>query len=409
MPDVYPDGIRRAVSICVPFCGRPVPFQWALAFKGVAPPPNMHGLFFASVNRPVDAARNWLCEKSLENYVRYIAMFDDDVIMPANVLDRMIFQMDNHPEIDVLTGIYCSKTDPPFPQVYKPITGTGPFWDWKVGELFPIEGCGAGCMMIRAESLAKIEKPYFAFVRETKVINEVPYRDEWTEDLFFNRKMLQAGGKIYADGGILCRHVEVNTGEMFELPKDSLPWQNRTDPADPSVDISRAMKIPGFITIPELEWLARQAKRHQRIVEIGSYLGRSTRALADNTSGKVFAVDDFYGPRDIALSEATRKGLLEKFAQNMEGLSLERLQAFMVDHRTLGGMKVNPDMVFIDGSHEYSDVKADIETWKAALLPGGLICGHDFDNGWPGLTQAVKELIPDVKVEPGTTLWWAEV
>ena len=57
--------------------------------------------------------------------------------------------------------------------------------------------------------------------------------------------------------------------------------------------LDKALSIPGWMTVTEFCWLAEQATKHLRIVEIGSYLGRSTRALADNTPGWVLAVDDW--------------------------------------------------------------------------------------------------------------------
>src|SRR5579864_3315474 len=61
------------------------------------------------------------------------------------------------------------------------------------------------------------------------------------------------------------------------------------------VDISRALTVNGWMSPPELEWLAEQAQKHRHIVEVGSWLGRSTRAMADNTTGLIFAVDTWKG------------------------------------------------------------------------------------------------------------------
>ena len=68
-------------------------------------------------------------------------------------------------------------------------------------------------------------------------------------------------------------------------------------------DITNALKVPGWMWQHELQWLADQATRYSKIVEIGSWRGRSTRALADNTPGTVTAVDGFVGsPFDTELS-----------------------------------------------------------------------------------------------------------
>jgi predicted O-methyltransferase YrrM len=55
------------------------------------------------------------------------------------------------------------------------------------------------------------------------------------------------------------------------------------------INIARALATDGWMSEAELFWLATQAQQHRRIVELGSFLGRSTRALADHTPGIVYA------------------------------------------------------------------------------------------------------------------------
>lgn len=52
--------------------------------------------------------------------------------------------------------------------------------------------------------------------------------------------------------------------------------------------------------------------------------------------------------------------------------------------------------VFIDGSHHYEDVKADLEAWEPKISPGGIIAGHDYHAGFPGVKRAVDERWPDM-------------
>ena len=54
-------------------------------------------------------------------------------------------------------------------------------------------------------------------------------------------------------------------------------------------------EIPGWMSAEELQWLFEQAGQHENIVEIGSWMGRSTHALLTGTKGKVIAVDTFQG------------------------------------------------------------------------------------------------------------------
>lgn len=34
---------------------------------------------------------------------------------------------------------------------------------------------------------------------------------------------------------------------------------------------------------------------------------------------------------------------------------------------------------YIDGSHEYNQVKRDLDIWYTRIMPGGVLCGHDYD------------------------------
>lgn len=48
------------------------------------------------------------------------------------------------------------------------------------------------------------------------------------------------------------------------------------------------------------------------------------------------------------------------------------------------------DLVYIDGSHKFEDVIADIEAWIPKISAGGCIAGHDYGNGWPDVVNAVR-------------------
>jgi hypothetical protein len=61
----------------------------------------------------------------------------------------------------------------------------------------------------------------------------------------------------------------------------------------PPIDISAALTIKGWMNPRELRWLAEHAQTAQTIIEIGSFLGRFTRALADHCRGTVFAIDSW--------------------------------------------------------------------------------------------------------------------
>lgn len=58
----------------------------------------------------------------------------------------------------------------------------------------------------------------------------------------------------------------------------------------------------------------------------------------------------------------------------------------------------NVQWLYIDGGHEYDEVKRDIEDFEACLQSGGVIMFDDYDNKnpmyqYPGVKQAVDEFM----------------
>jgi predicted O-methyltransferase YrrM len=175
-----------------------------------------------------------------------------------------------------------------------------------------------------------------------------------------------------------------------------------------SYDVSRALAIPGWMTEAELRWLAEQADSHDSIVEMGSCYGRSTRALADYCSGELIAVDDWKGPRDVDIPAPEREQIYDKFNRNLSDTKAE-LRTVKANFNDLGMWKSknlpkSVSMVFLDGDHEFLSVRRDLKFAISLLKPGGLLCGHDYDQ--PGVRRAVEELVGEVKTVAGTTLWY---
>ena len=177
------------------------------------------------------------------------------------------------------------------------------------------------------------------------------------------------------------------------------------------INIEKALSLPGihssgFVYYP---WLAEQASTRKLIVEVGSWLGGSARAMADNTEGIVYCVDPWTGTPEMAgdpdwqAHANDSEWVFNSFTRNMEGLTNYRaIRMFSVPAaEVLKDLRF--DMIFIDASHEYEDVKADILAWKPLLAEGGLLCGHDW--GCWGVTPAVTELLPEAHAVGIDTLW----
>lgn len=192
-----------------------------------------------------------------------------------------------------------------------------------------------------------------------------------------------------------------------------------------SIDVSRALKCDGYMALEELVWLAQQAKTHKFIIEVGSWHGKSSRALADNLmlNGRLICVDHWKGSfveresnHASALGEDGDAAYLE-FLGNMADLPLDKVYPLRLSSRNAAKFLserpgIKADMIFIDAGHIYEEVKADILAWLPLLNEGGMMCGHDMfhvNNVWPGVGQAVNEIFGlNVKQAPNTSIWMVD-
>jgi len=67
------------------------------------------------------------------------------------------------------------------------------------------------------------------------------------------------------------------------------------------------------------------------------------------------------------------------------------------------------DWIFIDANHDYPYIKENLEIWTPKVKNGGIVSGHDYDNGkWVGIKKAVDEFVPKEKLNiiPDCYIWW---
>jgi hypothetical protein len=135
-----------------------------------------------------------------------------------------------------------------------------------------------------------------------------------------------------------------------------------------------------------------------KFVEVGSWKGKSSAFMAveianSNKSISFTCVDTWMGSVEHQeINKEELSSLYDTFTTNMKPLenyytpmrapSLEAVTRFPDE---------SLDFIFIDASHEYQDVLADIQAWWPKLKPGGILAGDDFCLSWPGVIQAVRE------------------
>ena len=220
-------GFFNTIAMCVPWSGRPLPPELTIAYKACLPPMNSNIVMVDTHAKPIDQARNYFAEIALQQKAKYMFFWDEDVLLPAHALRELIYVAENWRDIAVVAGIYCLKVEHPQPMVFKK-PGEGVYWDWRVGEVFECYATGLGCALIRVEALNDIEKPWFKSVDNMdRHLDAVPLTEQWTEDLYFAKKIMDGKKwKWIAHGGLVMPHVDVRNGRHYELPPDSKPMRH---------------------------------------------------------------------------------------------------------------------------------------------------------------------------------------
>lgn len=144
-----------------------------------------------------------------------------------------------------------------------------------------------------------------------------------------------------------------------------------------------ASRVNGWLTPNEGRFLHRAALAAgpgAHVVEIGSFLGRSTLCLAAGLGegASITSIDPHIGsPKHTHLLGCSDTYPHFLAALEREGVR-ERVRAIRkLSSDALGDVEAPIDFLFIDGSHEYEDVVRDYELWSPKVRDGGRIAFHD--------------------------------
>jgi hypothetical protein len=131
--------------------------------------------------------------------------------------------------------------------------------------------------------------------------------------------------------------------------------------------------------------LSRSCKPGARIVEIGSWKGKSTYCLAKGLrDGVIVAIDPFDGAGDCEAGTFYRvmKGntpLLDQFRANLSRYDLLRKVEIKVGLSNQFANQIGPvDMLFIDGDHSIAGCEYDFRTFAPDVRVGGVLAFHDY-------------------------------
>ncbi len=167
-----------------------------------------------------------------------------------------------------------------------------------------------------------------------------------------------------------------------------------------------------------------EISRPTRIIEVGSWKGKSAIAMAEACLhlhrfetqesrrspyqlGEIVCVDTWLGATEFVgrPNDDPKRGLRKDFGypsiyyQFMANVFRARQHDMITPFpqtsvnaaRFLKKYNIKADLIYIDGSHEYDDVKQDLEMYYELLNENGLIFGDDYCEYWGGVIKAVNE------------------
>lgn len=164
--------------------------------------------------------------------------------------------------------------------------------------------------------------------------------------------------------------------------------------------------------------------RPKRIVEIGSWKGQSTVTMAKacqqlGLNTQIQCIDTWLGAEEFYTMPNKERDLMKKwgypnvyyqFLSNIinEGV-VEMIEPITVPSSIGVYLASNAEMVYIDGSHSYTDVLEDIKNMWPKTKLGGVMFGDDYRNGaFPGVKRAVDEFAKlfELEVEVYDNWYW---
>lgn len=211
-----------------------------------------------------------------------------------------------------------------------------------------------------------------------------------------------------------ARGVPFISLEAMELAKEKtviplkagVPTFEEADRMTPADDLATL----SFLVARESVRLRRR-KNPMVVVELGSWTGRSAlamqAAMEPGSHFEIHCVDHFKGTgtdwtRAIAESATEFDAVYKRFLENVgdsKDVTIFPHRMHSLDMSKRWAQYEKPiDLLFVDAGHSYDECKADILAWRDYVADGGIISGHDWNELFPGVKQAVTEIFGEVNV-----------
>jgi predicted O-methyltransferase YrrM len=197
--------------------------------------------------------------------------------------------------------------------------------------------------------------------------------------------------------------------KVIQTIKDKYPW--------PQYCPERDYFMHGWLKDENKKCLAEllNGVQNQLVLEIGCWLGLSAEFMLNLRQDlELVTVDTFKGSAELKsdrqAQDIIKAGLYDQAVRNL-WLFKNRL-TIVKDHSgraipKLGKLGLKPDLVYIDGSHQYADALNDISL-SLACFPDAVICGDDYT--WQNVRNALRQLqtTHKIKINDYRNFWMIE-
>jgi hypothetical protein len=156
--------------------------------------------------------------------------------------------------------------------------------------------------------------------------------------------------------------------------------------------------VEGWLSTAEARLLynrALECRGRGKIVEIGSWKGKSTICLArgsmEGHGVQIHAIDPHTGSTEH--HEAFGKvWTFDEFQRNVKNARVDHMITPHVDfsYNVARDFSHPVEFIFIDGLHEYEGVKIDFDLWYPKVVDGGYVAFHD-STCWDGVKRVLLE------------------
>jgi len=140
--------------------------------------------------------------------------------------------------------------------------------------------------------------------------------------------------------------------------------------------------VRGMLTFDEVDCLYRLGQINHCngvIVEIGSYKGKSTIALARGAAkthnAKIYAIDPHKPLPEEGYSEDTEAAFMANIKN--AGVEGQVVPMIMTSAQAAEGWNQPIRLLWIDGDHRYEPTRLDFALWEPHVVEGGIIAMHD--------------------------------